>query len=197
MTLLDDLLLKACRAADLVEAVRSIDAGADVSVVDAKGMSALHWVAAGMSNPVQPIQQADLCKMLVDRGADVDAGRGTFATPLLTARLMNNVACGNALLALGADTRCLSSDSPEGMRLLLLDRLQAAVGLNHPGLILFAIENDWDQDTLPHRVFQTIEWADGEPGDLTRGVYTLRAWVAQRHARSSLMEIEKRAASLL
>lgn len=177
--------------------VEAIERGADVRAMNAKGMSALHLAAAGIPFKTKSVDRVDLCMMLVERGADVNVGQSAGFTPLVAACFVSNARCGNALLALGADTRCLSGESPEGMRLLLLDRLQAAAALNHPGLILFAMENDWDQETLPDRVSQAIEWAQAEPGDLSRGVHTLRAWMAQWYARFSLLEVGNHSAARL
>lgn len=186
MTPADARLRDACRDGQLQLALRALDEGADVHAVDAKKLTALHHAAMGL-HAVRASQYVDLCILLVEQGADIDStGDGVTGTPLFAASvaesLTRNQWTGDALVALGADTRCLTSSNPEGLRLLCLDRFQAAAKSGRPDLMLLAIEDDWDHETVHQRLEETANWARAELPAPELMIHTMRVWLGRREA---------------
>jgi len=87
------LMLAALRS-DLTSSQRLIERGA---MVNRSGWSALHYAASG--------SDARIVALLLDRGADIDAGSPNRSTPLMMAARYGSEACVSLLLARGADAR--------------------------------------------------------------------------------------------
>lgn len=188
MTPADLRLRDACRNGVLVDAIKALDEGASVHATDSMGRTALHWAACAF-HAVRASQYVDICIMLVDQGADINSNGDpdrSAGTPLLCAASMESLThvelTGDALIALGADIRSISSHTKEGLRLLCLDRLQAAAKSGRADLMLRAIEDDWDHETVHERLQETAAWAREELPAPELMIHTMRVWMSRRQA---------------
>jgi cytohesin len=88
----------ACAAGNRDEAMRLIQAGADINARDEDGCTALYY-ASGSSDE----KMIDVVKALVERGADVNARRDGGFTPLHEACFSGTYAAVQFLISKGAD----------------------------------------------------------------------------------------------
>ena len=141
----NELLLKASETGDLDGVLQACQSGADVSIVDGRGMMPIHWAALrGHSQVVialldnganvegkntagwTPIMHASLeghpeiVKILLERGADVNARTIVSGTALMFASGKGHLEVVEVLLNAGADplTQIEGTESDDGMTAL-------------------------------------------------------------------------------
>lgn len=95
----NDALMRAVYNADLEAAEKAIKDGADVKYVTLSGGTMLHWAAhTGYS---------DMCKLLLDNGASLDALDNDKFTPFQVAAYSNHLHVCKVMLEYGADIESL------------------------------------------------------------------------------------------
>jgi ankyrin repeat protein len=171
-------LVDAIKSGDRAEAMRLIAAGADVTVAEADGTTALHWAAAR--------NDADLVVRLLRAGARAAARNAYGATPMSEAATFGNPAMIEALLKAGAD---VESPNPDGQTALMLvartSHVDAARLLVRRGANVNAREQ-WKEQTA-------LMWAAAQrqPGM----VQALIALGADVHARSKEHDWQRQVSS--
>lgn len=169
---MDDLnnqLLAAAKCGDTPVCHDLLARGANIHAINSLGINALH-LAAGQGHN-------DTCRLLLERGADVNAGR---ESALRRATLRGHTHTCRLLLECGADIRQLNRDG--------WNILHWAAGMDHADTCLLLLEQGGDLMMKVNSDGQTpLDIAIDASNE--NSVSAMRSWIAANAARAALQEI--------
>ena len=174
-----DDFFKLCEEGTAEEVERVIEAGVNSNAVNDSGLTALYYAAVNDKNP-------GVAKILIEKGADVNAGNKDNATPLMRASEKYETSVVSLLIAEGADVNAVTTEdgwmaihyaatntkNPEVIKILLKNGadvnaasksngtpLTGASGYNHVSVISLLIAEGANVNAATNSGWQPIHFA--------------------------------------
>lgn len=178
MNLLDEQLMAAVRTRDTDQVSSLLDQGASVHARDGRGNTPLHEAV------IHSAQQPAGILALLERGADPHATNEEGRTPLYFLAHYHQEAACLALIAWGVDV----SDERHRFfnKFQSLTQVEAAVRAGNAQLLLRALDDDDDEDTLMQRVDGALQRVREPARGSTAALVT--SWRLRHQARQALDE---------